>query len=108
MQVFLDKQTNDGSIIHLVPPLLPWDAPHDSSVIGLLMHYMPTQLTNLVKGDLHPASAEHSDGSLRSNCWEIFCQSDGNAVQDLMCEDELYPYSGKRTYIFSTEDSLSR
>jgi len=44
--VFLDKQTVDGSILHLVPPLLPWDAPHDDKVIALLMHYMPTQLTN--------------------------------------------------------------
>jgi len=47
VQVFLNKQTNDGRVLHLVPPLLPWDAPHDSSIIVLLMHYMPTQLTNL-------------------------------------------------------------
>ena len=52
--VFLDKQTNDGSDLHLVPLLLPWNALHDSSVIVLLMHYMPTQLTNSVKVDFHP------------------------------------------------------
>jgi len=75
--VFLDKQTIDGSVLHLVPPLLPWDASHDVKVIVLLMHYMPSQLTNSVKGDLHPASAERSDGSLRSNCWELVQQSVG-------------------------------
>jgi hypothetical protein len=64
LPIFVDKQTNDGSVLHLVPPLLPWDAPHYTLLIALLMHYMPSQLTNLVKGDLHPASAEHSDGSL--------------------------------------------
>ena len=78
--VFLEKQTNDGSVLHLVPPLLPWDTPHNDNVIALLMHYMPTQLTNSVKGDLHPASAKRSDGSLRSNCWELVCQSVGDNV----------------------------
>jgi hypothetical protein len=33
VQVFISKQTNDGIVLHLVPPLLPWDAPHDSSLI---------------------------------------------------------------------------
>ena len=47
--VFLNKQMKYGSILH------------DDKVIGLLMHYMPTQLTNSVKGDLHPASAECSN-----------------------------------------------
>ncbi len=111
VQVFLDKQTNNVSVLHLVPLLLPWDAPHDSSVIGLLMHYMPTQLTNLVKGDLHPASAEHSDGSLRSNCWELVCQSVGNELYKIRgvkmnLSPWVHPCDGKRTDIFSTEDSL--
>jgi hypothetical protein len=89
VQVFLDKQTIDGSVLHLVPPLLPWRASHDVRVIVLLMHYMPSQLTNSVKGDLHPASAERSDGSLRSNCWELVQQSVGYTVQESMCEDEF-------------------
>ena len=59
VQVFLNKQTNNRSVLHLVPQLLLWDAPHDSALISLLMHFMPTQLTNTVKGDLHPVSAEH-------------------------------------------------
>ena len=54
MPVFLDKETIDGSVLHLVPLLLPWDAPHGVNVAALLMHYKPTQLTNSVKGDLHP------------------------------------------------------
>ena len=111
VQVFLDKQTNDGSVLHLVPLLLPWDAPHDSPVISLLMHYMPTQLTNLVKGDLHPESAERSDGSLRSDCWELVCQSVGEELYKILCfkmnfSPHAHPHNGKRTDIFSTEDSL--
>jgi hypothetical protein len=112
VQVFLDKQTIDGSALHLVPPLLPWDAPHDSSVIALIMHYMPTQLTNLVKGDLHPASAKRSDGSLRSNCWELVRQSVGERLYEEECVEMNYSpwahlYNGKRTDIFSMEDSLA-
>ena len=42
VQVFLYKQTIDGSVLHLVPPLLPWHAYHDFKVIVLLMHYMPS------------------------------------------------------------------
>jgi hypothetical protein len=85
VQVFLDRQTNNGSVLHLIAPLLPWDTPHGSLVMGLLMHYMPTQLTNSVKGDLHPASAERSDGSLRSNCWELVRQSVGNRLYKNQC-----------------------
>jgi hypothetical protein len=29
VQVFLDKQMINGSVLHLVPPLLPWCASHD-------------------------------------------------------------------------------
>ena len=110
--VFLKKQTNDGSVLHLVPPLLPWDAPHDNPVIGLLMHYMPTQLTNSVKGDLHPASAERSDGSLRSDCWELVCQSVGEELYKklflkMIFSPHAHPHNGKRTDIFSKEDSLA-
>ena len=110
--VFLDKQTNDGSDLHLVPPLLPWNAPHDSSVIVLQMHYMPTQLTNSVKGDLHPASAKRSDGSLRSDCWELVRQSVGEELYEELCVKTNYspwahPHNGKHTDIFSMEDSLA-
>ena len=110
--VFLDKQTIDGSVLHLVPPLLPWDASHFVNVVALLMHYMPTQLTNSVKGDLHPASAEKSDGSLRSDCWELVCQSVGKEEYKKKCMKMNYspwahPHNGKRTDIFSMEDSLA-
>jgi hypothetical protein len=109
--VFLDKQTIDGSVLHLVPPLLPWDAPHGDNVAALLMHYMPTQLTNSVKGDLHPASAKRSDGSLRSDCWELVRQSVGEELYEELCLKMNYSphahlYNGKRTDIFSMEDSL--
>ena len=109
--VFLDKQMIDGSDLHLVPPLLPWDAPHDSSVIILLMHYMPTQLTNSLKGNLHPASAKCSDGSLRSDCWELVCQSVGEELYEELCVKmnfslHAHPHNGKRTDIFLMEDSL--
>jgi hypothetical protein len=72
---------------------------------------MPTQLTNSVKGDLHPASAERSDGSLRSNCWELVCQSVGNGLYKIQCvkmnfSPWLHPYNGKHTDIFLMEDSL--
>jgi hypothetical protein len=110
--VFLGKQTIDGSVLHLVPPLLPWDAPHDDNVAALIMHYMPTQLTNSVKGDLHPASAKRSDGSLRSNCWELVRQSVGEELYEELCVKMNYSpwahlYNGKRTDIFSMEDSLA-
>jgi hypothetical protein len=110
--VFLGKQTINGSVLHLVPPLLPWDAPHDEDVAALIMHYMPTQLTNSVKGDLHPASAKRSDGSLRSNCWELVCQSVGVREYEELCLKMNYSpwahlYNGKRTDIFSMEDSLA-
>jgi hypothetical protein len=109
--VFLDKQTIDGSVLHLVPPLLPWDLSHFVNVVALLMHYMPTQLTNSVKGDLHPASAERSDGSLRSDCWELVCQSVGPSEYKKKCMQMNYSpwahsHNGKRTDIFSMEDSL--
>jgi hypothetical protein len=26
------KSSNEGSVLHLVPPFLPWDAPHDNLV----------------------------------------------------------------------------
>jgi len=111
VQVFLDKQTIDGSVLHLVPPLLPWRASHDVRVIVLLMHYMPSQLTNSVKGDLHPASAERSDGSLRSNCWELVQQSVGYILYKNQCvkmnfSPWAHPYNEKRTDIFSMEDTL--
>jgi len=110
--VFLDKQTIDGSVLHLVPPLLLWNAPHDSSVIVLLMHYMPTQLTNSVKGDLHPASAKRSDRPLRSDCWELVRQSVGEELYEELCVKTNYspwahPHNGKCTDIFSMEDSLA-
>jgi hypothetical protein len=110
--VFLDKQMINGSILHLVPPLLPWNAPHDSSVIVLLMHYIPTQLTNSVKGDLHPASAKRSDGSFRSDCWELVRQSVGEELYEELCVKTNYspwahPHNGKHTDIFSMEDSLA-
>ena len=75
------------------------------------MHYMPTQLTNSVKGDLHPASAERSDGSLRSDCWELVCQSVGEELYKKLClkmnfSPHAHPHNGKRTDIFSKEDSL--
>jgi hypothetical protein len=44
---------------------------------------------------LHPASAEHSNGSLRSNCWELFRQSVGNGL--CVCVDDrkaYYPFLG--------------
>ncbi len=109
--VFLDKKTIDGSDLHLVPPLLPWDAPHDSSVIVLLMHYMPTQLTNSLKGDLHPASSKRSDGSLRSDCWELVCQSVGEELYEELCvkmnySPHAHPHNEKHTDIFLMEDSL--
>ena len=76
------------------------------------MHYMPTQLTNSVKGDLHPASAKRSDGSLRSDCWELVCQSVGKEEYKKKCMKMNYSpwahlYNGKRTDIFSMEDSLT-
>ena len=53
VQVFLDKQTNDGSVIHLVPSLLPWNAPHDSSVIGLLMLCSPPVIISQCPNPVH-------------------------------------------------------
>jgi hypothetical protein len=105
VQVFLDKQTINGYVLHLVPLLFLWDAPHDNLVIGLLMHYMPNQLTNSVTGDLHPASAERLDRSLKSNWWELACQSIGNGLYKIQCmkmnfHPYAYQYDGKRTYIF--------
>ena len=111
VQVFLDKQMIDGSVFHLVPPLLPWHASHDVKVIVLLMHYMPSRLTNSMKGDLHSASAKRSDGSLRSDCWELVRQSVGETLYEKQClkmnySPHAHPHNGKRTDIFSTEDSL--
>ena len=77
----------------------------------MLMHYMPTQLTNSVKGDLHPASAKRSDGSLRSDCWELVRQSVGEELYkkqslEMNFSPHAHPHNGKRTDIFSTEDSF--
>ena len=102
---------NNGSFLNLLPPLLLWNAPHDSSDIGLLMHYLPTQLTNLVKGVFHPASAERSNGFLRSNCWELVPQTVGYGLYKIPCvkmnfSPWVHPYNGKHTEIFSTENSF--
>ncbi len=75
------------------------------------MHYMPTQLTNSVKGDLHPASAKRSDGSLRSDCWELVRQSVGEELYkkqslEMNFSPHAHPHNGKRTDMFLTEDSL--
>jgi hypothetical protein len=78
MLVFVDKRMINGSTLHLVPPLLPWEAHPEMSLICLLMHNMPTKLTNLVKGCLHPASAKHSNESLLSSCWQLVRQSVGS------------------------------
>ena len=102
VQVFVDKLTIDGSTLHLVPPLLPWEAHSEVLLICLLMHYMPTKLTNLVKGGLHPASAEHSNGSLLSSCWQLVRQSVGSSLYKVRClkinfSPWVHPYNGKRT-----------
>ena len=78
--VFADKQTIDRSTLQHVPPLLLWEARPEMSLICLLMHYMPTKLTNSVKGGLHPASAEHSNGTLISSSWQLVKQSVGSLL----------------------------
>ena len=79
--IFVDKQTIGEITLHLVPPLLLWESHPEMSLICLLMHYMPTQLTNLVRGDLHPpASAEHSNGTLISSSWQLVKQSVGSLL----------------------------
>ncbi len=65
-----------------------------------------------MKGDLHPASTERSDGSLRSDCWELVCQSVGEELYKKLCLKmnfslHAHPHNGKCTDIFSKEDSLA-
>ena len=111
VKVFVNKQTINGSTLHLVPPLLPWEAHPKMLLICLLMHYMPTQLINLLKGGLHPASAENSDGSLLSSCWQLVRQSVGSLLFKVWCVKNnfspwVHPYNGKHMDIFLIEDSL--
>ena len=57
---FEGKHTVDGSELRLVPPSLPWSDQwnlEDNRILTLLMHYMPTKLSNSVSDDLHPATA---------------------------------------------------
>jgi hypothetical protein len=111
VQVFVNKQTIDGSTLHLVPPLLPWEAHPEILLVCLLMQYMPTQLTNSIKGGLHPGSAEHSNGPLLSSCWQLAHQSIGSSLYKDGCvkinvSPWAHPYNGNCTEIFTIEDSL--
>jgi hypothetical protein len=81
--VFDGKQTVDGSTLQLVPPSFPWLDQwnlDDKGILTLIMHYMPTQLSNSLSDDLHPATATRSNGDLRSTCWQLVCQSVGGPI----------------------------
>ena len=86
--VFDGKQTVDRSTLRLVPPSLPWLDQwnlNDKGILTLLMHYMPTQLSNSLSVDLHPATATRSNGDLRSTCWQCVCQSVGKHDYEEQC-----------------------
>lgn len=109
VRVIINMRTKDESSLHLVPPELPWTLKNDLPVVFLLVNYMPTNLTNLVKGSLHPASAERSNGLLRSCCWQLINQSIGPVLYKHRCGKAnftpfAFPYNGESTDIFSDED----
>ena len=107
--VFVGMRTKDGSRLYLVPPELPWTLAPNQPVVFLLMNYMTTQLTNAMNGNLHPASAKRSDGSLMSCCWELIRLSVGEDLYEERCGKAeftpfAFPYNGESTDIFSKGD----
>ena len=105
VKVFIGKQTNHGYNLHIVPQELPLNLSPEIELVYLLMNYMPNQLTNSVNDGLHPASAERSDGSLRSNCWNFIRISIGNNLYKDQCgkgnfTPYAFPYNGDCTNIF--------
>jgi hypothetical protein len=111
--VFDGKKTVDGSQPHLVHPKLPWNEQNqdDKPNVGLVMHYMPMELTNAISSSMHPASAKRLDGTLISNCWELIRQSVGEEDNEKFCIKLNYSpyafyYNGSLTDIYSEEDSM--
>lgn len=87
VRVFNGKETVNGTQPHLVHPELPWDEQGKDDIpnVLLLMHYMPTELTNAFSINQHPASAMRSDGTLKSTCWELVRQSVGVSAYAKYC-----------------------
>ena len=110
--VFDGKQTVDGSTLRLVPPSLPWSDQwnlDNKGILTLLMHYMPTQLSNSLSNDLHPVTAAQSNGDLRSTCWQLVRQSVGKDDYEEQCvklnfSPYAFPYNGSQADIFSNDD----
>jgi hypothetical protein len=110
--VFDGKQTVDGSTLRLVSPSLHWSDQlnlDNKGIFTLLMHYMPTQLSNSLSNDLHPATAARLNGDLRSTCWQLVCQSVGKHDYEERCvklnfSPYAFPYNGSQADIFSNDD----
>ncbi len=72
---------------------------------------MPTELTNAISVNQHPASAKRSDGTLISNCWELVRQSVGVFAYAKYCiklnySPYAFDYNGSQTDIYSEKDSM--
>ena len=111
--VFDEKKTVNGTQPRLVHPELPWDEQVEDGIpnVLLLMHYMPTKLTNAISINQHPASAKRSDGTLISTCWELVRQSVGVLAYEKYCiklnySPYAFDYNGSQTDIYSEKDSM--
>lgn len=110
-KIILSKTPKDGMKVIVPDPLLPWYAPLDVlaavQVKVLWLNYCPERLNNALKGD-HAAGSYRSDGSLKSECWQMKLESLGAGLYSLCIKINaiayLIPYGGKKTDVFFQRD----
>ena len=108
-KIILSKTPKDGMKVVVPDPLLPWYAPLDAivQVNVLWLNYCPERLNNALKGD-HAAGSYRSDGSLKSECWQMKLESLGAGLYSLCMKINaiayLIPYGGKKTDVFFQQD----
>jgi len=93
-KTLLGKELKEGgTTLRLVPPALYWGFDHVGRTASVLLNYMPTALTNVVKVGEHPATARRSDGSLQSNTWAVVEQSAGRRAYELTAKANFHPFA---------------
>ena len=92
LALLLSLPTLSGEPATIIGPWLSWYAPDQANLlfVVLWLNFCPERLVNaLAEG--HPASALRTDGSLRSDCWELVHLSLGGCFW-LCCKLNIWPW----------------